>query len=109
MRQAIAATPAPVVGFSPVIAGAPVLGMAHRLLPAIGVEVSALGVGRHYGSRRDHGSGVLDAFCVHDSDADAVPLLEAVGLRAAATDLIMKDPQATAAFVKIGVDLATTR
>ncbi len=43
-------TPAPIVGVSPVIGGEVVRGMAHRLLPAVGAEVSAAGVARHYGS-----------------------------------------------------------
>ena len=37
--------PAQVVGLSPIIGGAPVRGMADACLPAIGVEVSAEGVG----------------------------------------------------------------
>ena len=45
------ASPAPVVGFAGILGGAPVLGMAQRLLPAIGVEVDAAAVGEHYGSR----------------------------------------------------------
>ena len=48
---AVRATPAPVVGFSGILRGAPVLGMAHRLLPTIGVAVDAAAVGRHYGAR----------------------------------------------------------
>ena len=49
-------------GFSGILGGAPVLGMAHRLLPAIGVEVDAAAVGRHYGVRGR--GGVLDAWVV---------------------------------------------
>ncbi|HKC28102.1 MAG TPA: 2-phospho-L-lactate transferase, partial [Jatrophihabitans sp.] len=51
IREAIGATTAPVVGVSPIIGGAPVRGMADACLPVIGVEVSAEGVGRHYGAR----------------------------------------------------------
>jgi LPPG:FO 2-phospho-L-lactate transferase len=36
-------TPAPVVGVSPIVGGQVVRGMAHRLLPAVGAEVSAPG------------------------------------------------------------------
>ena len=51
IRDAVVTAPAPVVGFSPIIGGAPVRGMADSCLPVIGVEVSAEGVGRHYGAR----------------------------------------------------------
>ena len=46
MREALRASPAPVVGFAGILGGAPVLGMAQHLLPAIGVEVDAAAVGR---------------------------------------------------------------
>jgi LPPG:FO 2-phospho-L-lactate transferase len=106
VRAAIAATSAPVIGFSPIIGGAPVLGMAHRLLPAIGVGVDAGSVGLHYGSRSATG-GVLDAWIVDNADAEAVPGLRRAGLQADSTDLIMKEPAATADFIQHGVKLAT--
>ena len=36
---------APVVGFAGILGGSPLLGTAHRMLPAIGIEVDAAGVG----------------------------------------------------------------
>ena len=51
IREALQQASAPVVGFSGILGGAPVLGMAHRLLPAIGVSVDAAAVGLHYGAR----------------------------------------------------------
>ena len=50
IREALATTPAPVVGLSPIIGGAPVRGMADRVLAAIGVETSAEAVALHYGA-----------------------------------------------------------
>jgi len=97
IRTAVQRTAAPVVGFSGIIGAGPVLGMAHRLLPAIGVAVSALGVGRHYGSRR--AGGVLDGFAVDTVDADTAAALSAGGLPTVATDLLMTEPAATAAFI----------
>ncbi|SDT08437.1 2-phospho-L-lactate transferase [Microlunatus soli] len=101
---AVRGTRAPVIGFSGIIGGAPVLGMAHRLLPAIGVQTDAESVGRHYGSRRD--GGVLDAWIVDNADAAAVPRLTEAGLAAGSTDLIMSEPAATAEFIQHGVKLA---
>jgi LPPG:FO 2-phospho-L-lactate transferase len=98
-------TAAPVIGYSGIIGGSPVLGMAHRLLPAIGVRVEAGAVGRHYGARS--GGGVLDAWIVDNTDAEGLPDVRAAGLIAGSTDLIMREPAATAAFVDHGVKLAT--
>ena len=98
IRAALRSGPAPVVGFSGILRGAPVLGMAHRLLPAIGVAVDAAAVGRHYGPRS--ADGVLDAWVVDTGDTGAVAGLEADGLTTLVDDLVMSSPDATAAFVR---------
>ena len=69
---------APVVGLSPIVGGAHVRGMAEQMLASIGVEVSAAGVGLHYGARTDR--GVLDGWLVDDADADDVGRVEAAGI-----------------------------
>lgn len=51
IREAVAAAPAPVVGLSPIIGGAPVRGMADKVLAAVGVEASASAVALHYGKK----------------------------------------------------------
>jgi LPPG:FO 2-phospho-L-lactate transferase len=94
IREAIAATPGRVVGVSPIIDGAPVRGMADVCLPAIGVEVSAEGVGRHYGARAD-GGGLLDTWLIHKSDTADVP-----GVDVRAVPLLMTDDEASAAMVR---------
>ena len=43
--------------------------MADRCLPALGIEVSAEGVGRHYGARA--AGGLLDAWLVADRTTGA--------------------------------------
>lgn len=104
VREALAGSPAPVVGVSPVIGGAPVRGMADACLRAIEVETSALGVARHYGARRD--GGLLDGWLVDDQDSDAVTALEAAGVRARALPLLMSDEASTAAIVAAALELA---
>jgi LPPG:FO 2-phospho-L-lactate transferase len=103
LQRAVVAAPAPVVGFAGIVAGAPVLGMAHRLLPAIDVAVDAGAVGTHYGARSR--GGVLDSWIMDNADAAAVPAVERAGLRAAVTDLIMHDPDSTATFIRYGVEV----
>jgi len=99
IREAIVDGTAPVVGVSPIVGGAPVRGMADACLPVIGVDVSAEGVGRHYGQRAD--GGLLDAWLVHDSDTADVP-----GVRVRAVPLLMTDDAATAAMVQVALELA---
>jgi LPPG:FO 2-phospho-L-lactate transferase len=106
LREALQRTPAPVVGFAGILGGSPVLGMAHRLLPAIGVEVDAAAVGLHYGARS--AGGVLDAWAMDTADHASIEQVEQGGLRAVVTDLIMRDVQSTAAFVRYAIKSATS-
>jgi LPPG:FO 2-phospho-L-lactate transferase len=106
LRQALLRTPAPVVGFAGILGGSPVLGMAHRLLPAIGVEVDAAAVGLNYGARL--AGGVLDAWAMDTADTASIERVEQGGLRAVVTDLIMRDVQSTAAFVRYAIKSATS-
>jgi len=99
IRDAVRATPAPVIGLSPIIGGAPVRGMADACLPAIGVDVSADGVGRHYGARS--AGGLLDGWLVHTSDHADLP-----GAKVRAVPLFMSDDQATTRMVHAAVALA---
>ena len=92
--DAIRAAAAPVIGVSPIIGGAVVRGMADACLPVIGVETSATAVGLHYGARSN--GGIIDAWLVDETDAAAVPVLEAAGIRAAAVPLWMRDPATSA-------------
>jgi LPPG:FO 2-phospho-L-lactate transferase len=106
LRDALQGTRAHVVGFAGILGGSPVLGMAHRLLPAIGVEVDAAAVGLHYGARL--AGGVLDAWAMDTADAASIERVEQGGLRAVVTDLIMRDVQSTAAFVRYAIKSATS-
>jgi LPPG:FO 2-phospho-L-lactate transferase len=101
---ALRTTPAPVIGVSPVIGGAVVRGMADRLLPAVGGEVSAAGVARLYGARTR--GGLLDGWVVDTRDADALPALATSGMAAAATDTMLDDPEVAAEVARRCLALA---
>jgi LPPG:FO 2-phospho-L-lactate transferase len=103
VRAAVAATKAPVVGLSPIVGGTHVRGMAQQMLTSIGVEVSAAGVGLHYGPRVQ--GGLLDGWLVDERDADALPRLHAAGIVAAAVPLMMTDHEATAAMAAAAIEL----
>ena len=99
IREAVAGAAAKVVGLSPIVGGKPVRGMADACLPAIGVEVSAQGVGRHYGARRD--GGLLDGWLVHSTDAAEID-----GVAVRAVPLLMTDDDASAQMVRDALELA---
>ncbi len=105
VREALVATRAPVVGLSPIIGGTHVRGMAHQMLTAIDVEVSAAGVGLHYGARS--AGGVLDGWLVDTVDEADVDRVRAAGLACAAVPLLMTSLEATAAMAAAALDLVT--
>jgi LPPG:FO 2-phospho-L-lactate transferase len=99
IRGALRSTSAPVIGYSPIIGGKPLRGMADDCLRVIGVASSSEAVGRHYGARS--ATGLLDYWLVHDHDHANVP-----GVTVASIPLLMSDPQTTAVMVRAGLDLA---
>jgi LPPG:FO 2-phospho-L-lactate transferase len=99
LRDALRASPGRVVGVSPIVGGAVVRGMADRCLPVLGIEVSAEGVGRHYGARS--AGGLLDAWLVHTGDTADVP-----GVDVRSLPLLMTSPEATAALARAALDAA---
>ncbi|WP_327067206.1 2-phospho-L-lactate transferase [Kitasatospora sp. NBC_01250] len=100
IREAVARAAAPVVGLSPIIGGAPVRGMADKVLAAVGVTASASAVALHYGA------DLIDGWLVDEADADAVGEVEAAGIPCRAVPLLMSDPAATAAMARAALELA---
>ncbi|MFD3875612.1 2-phospho-L-lactate transferase [Streptomyces sp. NPDC058623] len=100
IREAVAAADAPVIGLSPIVGGAPVRGMADKVLAAVGVESTAAAVARHYGTE------LLDGWLVDTADADAVAEVEAAGITCRAVPLMMTDLEATAAMARAALELA---
>lgn len=99
VRAALRETKAGVVGLSPIVGDRPVRGMADACLPVLGVEVSAEGVGRHYGARKD--GGLLDGWLIAETDTASVP-----GVQVRAVPLLMTDDDASAAMVRAALELA---
>ncbi|MFJ3083357.1 2-phospho-L-lactate transferase [Streptomyces halstedii] len=100
IREAIAEAGVPVVGLSPIVGGAPVRGMADKVLAAVGVESTASAVARHYGS------GLLDGWLVDTVDTGSVDEVEAAGIRCRAVPLMMTDVDATAEMARQALTLA---
>ncbi|MCL3860287.1 2-phospho-L-lactate transferase [Actinotalea sp. K2] len=94
VRAALAGSPAPVVGVSPIVGGAAVRGMADACLRTLGVETSAAAVARHYGLRS--AGGLLDAWLVDTADSGCVLGLAGQGWLVSAVPTLMTDVAATA-------------
>jgi LPPG:FO 2-phospho-L-lactate transferase len=85
LREAVAGRP--VVGISPIVGGRPLAGMADRLMPVVGLEVSAVGAARAY-------EGLLDAWVIDDADARlADRVRDEVGADVTVTDTVMRDDE----------------
>ena len=71
------------VGVSPIVAGAPLRGMADRLMPVAGLEVSAVGAAETY-------RGLVSAWVIDERDRELAPRVEALGMHCVATDTVME-------------------
>lgn len=99
IEAALRTGPAPVVGVSPIVGGGVVRGMADRLLRAIGVPVSAVGVAAHY-------AGWLDGWVLDREDAAHEQAVAELGLGVRVTDTMMDEPEVAAALARTCLDLA---
>jgi LPPG:FO 2-phospho-L-lactate transferase len=99
IRSALRSTGAPLIGYSPIIGGKPLRGMADECLSVIGVASTSEAVGGYYGSRA--GVGILDGWLVHEGDHAEID-----GIEVRSVPLLMTDPAATAEMVHAGLDLA---
>lgn len=99
VREALRATAAPVVAVSPIVGGAAIKGPAAPLMRAMGLEVSALGVAHAY-------ADVVDALVIDQVDAALAPRIEALGLRVAITDTIMRGPVEKANLARVVLETA---
>jgi LPPG:FO 2-phospho-L-lactate transferase len=93
VRAAIQAAPCRVVAVTPIVGGAPVRGMADKLLPAWGAEVSARGVAGLY-------AGLADAFVLDAVDADQAGAVADLGLEPVVVPTLMHTVEDAAALAK---------
>ena len=97
IRDAIAASPAPVVAVSPYVAGEVVKGPTDRFMQALGRPCTAAGVASLY-------AGLIDGMVVDEGDPDPPPA--EIGTQAAAT--LMEDGSGRARLARIVLDYADT-
>jgi LPPG:FO 2-phospho-L-lactate transferase len=86
IRTALRRTDAPILAVSPIIAGAPVTGPADRLMAAMGLEVSALGVVQAY-------ADFLDLFLIAPEDRALEPEIQALGIKPVTATVRIDSPE----------------
>jgi LPPG:FO 2-phospho-L-lactate transferase len=101
IRDAVAAARAPVVGVSPIVGGAPVRGMADKLMPAVGADVTALGVATLY---RDF----LNGWVIDHVDGSLVKEIETLGVRVEVAQTMMHTVEDAAGLAKVAIEFAAS-
>ena len=91
----------PVVGVSPIVGGRVVRGMADKLLPAVGAEVSAAGVAGLY-------ADFLDGWVIDTADAASADAIRATGVDVAVTDTMMVDVDVSTRLAETAVGMLGT-
>ncbi|MGQ0669947.1 MAG: 2-phospho-L-lactate transferase [Actinomycetota bacterium] len=100
IREAVGARRERVVGVSPIVGGAPLAGMADRLMPVAGLEVSAVGAARAY-------EGLLAGWVIDDVDRSLAPRVKELGIRVAVTDTIMESDEKAAALAATALEMVS--
>jgi len=98
VREIVARRREVVVGVSGIVAGAPLAGMADKLMPVAGVEVTAAGAAACY-------DGLLAAWVIDEADRALAPRVEATGVRVGVTDTIMTDDAAAESLARAALSL----
>jgi LPPG:FO 2-phospho-L-lactate transferase len=97
VREAVAARRSRVVGVSPIIHGAPVRGPADRLMAAVGLEVSCVGVASAY-------ADICGALLVDTSDAARLREVETHGVRAVLAPILMRDAEDAERLAQVALE-----
>ena len=97
LRDAVAGRP--VVGVSPIVGGRPLAGMADRLMPVVGLEVSAVGAGLAY-------ADLLDAWVIDEADRRLLDRArDELRVPVAVTDTVMVDDGVAEALARTALEV----
>lgn len=86
LRQALRQAGAPVVAVCPIIGGQAVKGPTAKIMAELGLEVSALGVARHY-------RGLLDGLVIDEADAHLAAAIAELGMAVRVMPTWMRSPE----------------
>ncbi|MEW6269621.1 MAG: 2-phospho-L-lactate transferase [Thermodesulfobacteriota bacterium] len=93
IRQALRRTEAPVIAVSPLIGGRPVKGPADKMMRALGVAPTPLGLADFY-------ADLLDAMVLDNADRAYAPRLAARGIASTRLDTLMRSPVRSTAVAR---------
>jgi LPPG:FO 2-phospho-L-lactate transferase len=99
IRETLRATPAQVIGVSPIIGRAAVSGPAGNLMTSKGLEVSIAGIAQAY-------SDFLDVLLVDDSDSAPAKSLASNSLQVHCTNILMRTAEDKARIARTALALA---
>ena len=100
VRSRIEKHRAPVIAISPIVGGHAIKGPAAKIFRELGREPSALGIARYY-------AGLVDGLVIDHIDADLKRPIEALGLRVAVTNTVMKTGADQARLANEVIDFST--
>lgn len=86
VRASIQSHHAPVIAVSPIVGGRAIKGPAAKIFRELGREASAFGIAQYY-------SDLIDGLVIDNIDAHLKQPIEALGLRVAVTNTVMKASQ----------------
>jgi LPPG:FO 2-phospho-L-lactate transferase len=93
MREWLAASEAPCVAVSPIVAGRALKGPADRMLVSLGHEATARGVARLY-------AGLVGRFVLDEADAALAPDIEQLGMRVDVLPTVMRSDEDRATLAR---------
>jgi LPPG:FO 2-phospho-L-lactate transferase len=97
IKNALVQTKAKIAAVSPIVSGTAIKGPAAKMMKAMGMEVSAVGVAEHY---RDF----LDVMIIDTQDKHLKSNIEKLGIKAIETNTIMKDKKTKAHLAQTVLD-----
>ena len=99
VRAALGTCPAPVIAVSPIVGGQAIKGPTAKMMAELGVEISALGIARHY-------AGLIDGIVIDEADRDLLQPIEELGIKVLVTNTIMRDLKSKSRLAEQTVDFA---
>lgn len=97
MREQLRRAPS-IVAVSPIVCGRALRGPAAKIMGELGLEPSPLEIARYY-------AGLIDVLVIDHADAGFASGIEALGIRAVATDILMRSTADRARLARSCLDL----
>ena len=100
IKNAISTCKKPVVAVSPIVGGKAIKGPTAKLMQETGIEVSALGIAKHYGD-------ILDGLVIDNQDIAYRDAIEAMGIKVKTANTIMLTQQDKSTLADVVLRFAT--